>query len=42
MIVVEVMTMTVTVFITYSKGKSMVPEGIPGWPAQLCHLVCNI
>ena len=34
--------MVVMVFITYWKGKSMVPEGIPGWPAQLCPLVSSI
>ena len=34
--------MVVMMFITYSKGKSIVPEGIPGWLAQLCPLVSSI
>ena len=42
MVVMVVMVMIVMVIITCSKEESRLPEGIPGWQAQLCHLVCNI
>ena len=42
MVVMVVIVMIVMVIITCSKEESRLPEGIPGWQAQLCHLVCNI